>query len=334
MRLIQRRGRLQSVLGVMAFLAGLVYSVCVSAAPSELPITPRTADEARAWRSRVDRNAATLAKGLTPAGQKIFLASVQRLHDYAGAHCGSIPARGVLAEGQGSCLTTIYFNYLAALPSASYRVGAWQVYETGIYGIEWADDDLMDQDAERPFWWDLQVTWPRVDADPSPISPKAKAALMKRVHQRIRAWAAGGWSLSVDVRLVALNSCYLSATIDESLYSGGAHPNEDFGEFNWNRSAERELQPGDLFPSGVDWRAGLLKLYRGHLASGPAADAASELTDADLAPWVENGWLVTERGLRIAGHWGRSRGESLPDTDISWEELGEWLRPAAVCRSP
>jgi hypothetical protein len=231
-------------------------------------------------------------------------------------------------------LANIYGNFLAALPSAFYRVGEWQVFETGIYGIEWADDDLMGQDAERPFWWDLQIGWPRVDADPSPVPVKAAAALVARVHQRMRAWSTAGWSMHVGVRLTALNGCYLSATLEESTYGGGGHPNEDFAVFNWNRATGRELQPEDLFVPGGDWRTGLLKAYRGHLASGQGADVASGLTDADLAPWVEHGWLVTDKGLRIVGHWGQSRAELVPDTDVPWQELGEWLKPTAGCRTP
>jgi hypothetical protein len=320
--------------GATACLIGLACFRDATAVASDTPIIPRTVAEAKALQARVDRETAAAAKGLTPAGRTIFLASIRRLHNYAGAHCGDPAVRGALAEGQGICLANIYGNFLAALPKALYRVGDWQVFETWIYGIEWADDDLMGQDAERPFMWDLQIGWPRVDADPSPVPAKAAAVLIARVHQRMRAWSTAGWSMDVHVRLTALNSCYLSATLEESTYAGGGHPNEDFNVFNWNRAANRELQASDLFVQGVDWRTGLLKAYRGHLASGQGAAVASGLTDADLAPWVDHGWLVTEKGLRIVGHWGQSRTESVPDTDVPWRELGEWLQPTAGCRTP
>src|SRR5256885_3991948 len=49
------------------------------------------------------------------------------------------------------------------IPDSVYRVDGHVVYETGVYGLLWADDNIQQQEAERASTWDLRVTWPRVD---------------------------------------------------------------------------------------------------------------------------------------------------------------------------
>ncbi len=233
----------------------------------------------------------------------------------------------MLEAGEDTCLLNIYDNFIVSIPASVYQVGQWRVYETGVYGIELADDSLLNEDPDRPFWWDLELTWPRVDADSSPIPSAAQHALAERTRARISSWAAGGWSFHISIHLTAINSCYVSAVTEESNYTGGAHPNEQKQLFNWNRVAQRELQPGDLFVKAPDWRAGLLQIYQRHLAAGSGAEVAASLSDENLIDRVDRGWVVTEGGVRIIGHEGRSRNETLPDVDISWSELRKWLLP-------
>jgi len=305
----------------------------VRADARSLPASLKNPAEAEALRDRIDQDAAAIAKELSPGGRKAYLASIQRLHAYASAHCGFYTGQKALEAGEDVCLLNIYGNFIPAMPDSVYQVGKWRVYETGVYGIEWADDSLLDEDPDRPFWWDLQVIWPRVDAEPSPVPSATQRALVDRIRERISSWATGGWSSNVSVRLTAINSCYVSAVMEESDYTGGAHPNEQESVFNWNQIARRQLQHGDLFATGRDWHAGLLQVYRRHLAAGQGAGVAALVSDEDLIPWVDHGWVVTDNGVRIIGHEGRTRNETLPDEDIPWTELGEWLLPGAGCGS-
>jgi hypothetical protein len=318
-----------AILGTPAF--GGPQSAAVDV--SSLPIHLRNPSDAKAVITRIDHDTAAIAAKLSPSGRRAYLASIQRLHAYASAHCGFYPGQKALEAGEDTCLLNIYDNFIVSIPGSVYQVGQWRVYETGVYGIELADDNLLKEDPDRPFWWDLELTWPRVDAESSPIPSAAQQALAERTRARISSWAAGGWSFHVSIRLTAINSCYVSAVTEESNYTGGAHPNEQEQLFNWNRVAQRELQSEDLFAKAPDWRAGLLQIYRRHLAAGSGADVAASLSDEDLLDWVDHGWVVTDGGVRIIGHEGRSRNETLPDADIAWSELGKWLLPGAACGS-
>jgi len=301
-------------------------------ATDALPTMLTSVAQAEALQARIDRAAAALAKVLTPVGRKAYLTSIQRLHDYAAAHCGYYDGQKKLQPGESTCLLNIQGNFLDSLPRSVYRVGNWRVYETGVYAIEWADDELLGQDTDVAFWWDMEVTWPRVDADPSPVPTRAMTALTQHVHERIASWATAGWSLSVQVRFEAINECYASASITESDYGGGAHPYENLTGFTWDLRAVRQLQLADLFLPDRNWRAGLLELYRNHLASGSAAAALKELDDDSLALSLGDGWLVTDKGLRLLNREGSTRIERLPDVELTWNELAQGLSPSAACR--
>ncbi len=289
--------------------------------------------EAEALRARIDHDAVALARGLGPDARKAYLNSVRRLHAYAAAHCGYYVGQKKLEPGEGTCLLNIHGNFLAALPQSVYRVGKWHVYETGAYGIEWADGELLEEDPARPFWWDLQIIWPRVDAESSPVPAPTTLALSRLVHERIARWATGGWSVDVQVRFAAINDCYVSASIVESDYTGGAHPNDGAAAFNWSRAAHRELLPSDLFAPDRDWRLGLLALYRHHLAPGPVAQTAAKLDDDSLASSLQGGWVVTDEGLRFLSREGASRAETLPAVEVAWRELSGLLLPGAACQA-
>jgi len=243
-------------------------------------------------------------------------------------------------QGDARCLRYQYFNYLAAVPDTVYRVGRWTVYNTSVYGLEWADEDLQGTDPSRAFTWDFQLTWPRVDARVNPtlgeVTPgdSAFAALGARVHTLMAEWIQAGWNRSLDVHLEGVNDCYVSANITDSTYSGGAHPYEDFSTFNWNVRAKRVLQNADLFRTDTDWKSEILALYRQRLqASG-----------TDLSEWVlssdgtnslfTDGFVITDNGLRFVEHEGATRNETVPAIDLSWHDLAPWLVAGASCPPP
>ena len=170
------------------------------------------------------------------------------------------------------------------------------MYETGVYGLLWADERLQQQDPERPFTWDLRVTWPLIDepGDPSgPMGGRAERALADEVHARMTNWVAGLWMLSPDVHLESLGRCYVSARLTSSWYSDGAHPNEDFEVFNWLLPANRRLTQADLFRDDSDWRRGLLGLIES--ASAPLPTASVTMT---WPPGSIMGTLRRPRGSR------------------------------------
>jgi len=143
-------------------------------------------------RTRIERETNKVVRALSPEGKNAVNRSLSRFLDWAGGYC----------QGDARCLRNQYFNYLAAIPDSVYRVGRWTVYTTGVYALEWADEDLQGMDPDRPFTWDLQLTWPRVDAQESPLqrqvplSGLAYDALGVRVRKLMADWAEGGWSRS------------------------------------------------------------------------------------------------------------------------------------------
>ena len=182
----------------------------------------------------------------------------------------------------------------------------------------WADDALQQQDPARALNWDLRVTWPRVDEPADTTKPmwgRVSYALADEVHSRVSKWSINGWELYVAVHVESLSTCYVSARIESSWYSGGAHPNEDFEVFNWLRSANRRLTNEDL------------DLYRKRL--GAAADG---LSDYVLGTSVDHGYVATSSGITLIRHWGRSRAEPpLPDVALTWADLRPWLSATASC---
>jgi hypothetical protein len=233
---------------------------------------------------------------------------MRRFFEWAEGYC----------QGDARCLRNQYYNYLAAIPDSVYRVGRWTVYGTGVYALEWADEDLQRMDPDRAFTWDLQLVWPRMDTKGHPpISDLAYGALGARVHKLMADWIQAGWDRLLDVHLEGFDDCYVSASITGSTYSGGAHPYEDFSTFNWNVRAKRALQNTDLFRTDADWKSEILALYRQRRqASG---------TD---------GFVITASGLRFVQHQGATRNENVPAVDLSWNDLAPWLIPGAICSMP
>jgi hypothetical protein len=221
-----------------------------------------------------------------------------------------------------------------------YRVGRWTVYDTGVYALEWADEDLLDTDPDRAGPWDLQLTWPRVDAKASPmqsqvpLSGLAYGALGARVHKLMANWIEGGWDRLVAVHLEGVNDCYVSASITGSTYSGGAHPYEDFSTFNWNVRAKRALQNTDLFRADLDWKPEIIALYRQRLQASGTDLSEWALSSDGTNSLFADGFVITDNGLRFVEHEGATRNENVPAMDLTWDDLAPWLNPGAICSIP
>jgi hypothetical protein len=307
--------------GRRLLLAGLLCGgAALAAAAPQIPLDLTAAQ----LRVRIDDASAAAAKPLSPEARTERERSLTRFYNATGSFCG-IPS-----GAEDSCVHNEYYNYLAHIPSSVYRVDGHVVYETAVYGLLWADDSLQQQDPERPFTWDLRVTWPRVDepaSDSNPLWGTVEHALAEEAHARMAKWVGAFWSWDLDVHLESLGRCYVSARLMSDWYAGGAHPNEEFEVFNWLRSANRRLTHADLFRDGSDWHRGILDLYRKRL--GAAADG---LRDEVLAPWVDHGYVATSSGITLISHWGRSRAEPpLPDVVLTWADLRPWLSATAPC---
>jgi hypothetical protein len=279
-------------------------------------------------RTRIERETTKVIRTLSPEGKDAVHRSLRRFLEWAGGYC----------QGEARCLRNQYINYLADIPGSVYRVGRWTVYNTGVYSLEWADEDLQHMDPERAlFTWDLQLTWPRVDAKVIPIqshvasTEAAFGALGDRVRKLMADWIQGGWNRSLDVHLEGVNDCYVSASITGSTYSGGAHPNEDFSTFNWNVRARRALENTDLFRTDSDWRSEVLALYRRRLQASGTELSEWALSADGMNSLFTDGFVVTDNGLRFVEHEGETRNERVPAIDLSWQDLAPWLVPGAVC---
>jgi hypothetical protein len=281
-------------------------------------------------RTHIDLETTKVVQTLSPEGRRLMNQSLNRFVLWAEGVC----------QGDTGCLRNQYYNYLAAIPNSVYRVGRWTVYNTGIYALEWADENLQGMDPDRPFTWEFQLTWPRVDATNNPIpghvalANSAYGALAARVHKLMADWIQGGWDRSLDVHLEGINDCYVSATITGSTYSGGAHPYEDFSTFNWNVKAKRALQNLDLFRTDKDWKSAIIAVYRQRLKAR-GTELSEWALSADGVNWLfTDGFVITDNGLRFVEHEGATRNEGVPAIDLLWDDLAPWLIPGAICSTP
>ncbi|MDP9014577.1 MAG: hypothetical protein M3O41_18335 [Pseudomonadota bacterium] len=276
--------------------------------------------------THIERQTTKAARRLSAEGRRVMHQSVNRFLNWAEGYC----------QGDAGCLRSQYYNYLEAIPNSVYRVGRWTVYNTGVYALEWADEDLQGMDPDRAFTWDLQLTWPRVDAASNPgqglaLADAAYSALRARVHQLMADWIKGGWNLVLDVHLEGLDDCYVSASIITSTYAGGAHNYEDFSTFNWNVRAKRALQNADLFRVDSDWKSAILALYRQRLQESGTDLSEWALSSDGMDTLFTNGFVTTASGLRFVQHQGATRNENVPAVDLSWNDLAPWLVPEASC---
>jgi|GEM_PF-6174570 len=285
----------------------------VSAPPQEL-------------RARIDSASAKLGAALSPAGREVSKQSLSRFYRWVSGYCRGDEVQSDLSPDAQTCIRNQYFNYLARIPDSVYRIGQWTVFETGIYGLIWADDDLQGEDAARPFTWDLQVVWPRVDADHSPLADGFSAALAEQIRVSESSWAASGWERGIEVRLAAIGDCYISATVTGSTYGGGAHPYEDYGTFNWNRRTKRAIYFAGLLQAKSESQNGVFNLYKRRLGQ-----SATGISDDSLRQSLQSGFLLTDNALRVIEQEGRSRMERLPQVDIPWSELSSWVLPGVPC---
>jgi len=277
--------------------------------------------------ARIERETTKIVQPLSPEGKAAMDRSLRRFLDWAEAYC----------QGDARCLRNQYFNYLAAIPNSVYRVGRRTVYATGVYALEWADEDLQRMEPDRAPAWVLQLTWPRVDArgDPlpghGPPPGTAFGPLGDLMHKVMADWIQAGWDRSIDVHLEAVNDCYVSANITGSTYTGGAHPYEDFSTFNWNVKARRTLENPDLFRADTEWKSDILALYRQRLQASGTDLSEWALSSPGMSSLFTDGFVITDDGLRFVEHEGATRNERVPAIDLSWHELAPWLVPGATC---
>jgi hypothetical protein len=277
--------------------------------------------------THIERETIKVGRILSPESRRVMHQSMNRFLLWAEGYC----------QGDDRCLRNQYWNYLAAIPNSVYRVGPWTVYNTGIYAVEWADEDLQGMDPDRFFTWNLQLTWPRVDSTTNPIpghvalTNTAYGALAAQVHKVMVDWVQEGWDRSLDVHLEGVNDCYVSASVTGSTYSGGAHPYEDFSTFNWNVKAKRPLQNTDLFRTDKEWKSEIAELY-GQRVKASGTDLSEWARSIDGMTWLfTNGFVITDHGLRFVEHEGATRNENVPAIDLSWNDLAPWLLPGVIC---
>jgi len=283
--------------------------------------------------TKIDQKTSEMSRALSPAAHDARQRSLSRFYQWVEGYCGVLGA-----TSDPRCVHDQYFNYLDHISQSVYSVGHWKVYETAAYGLLWADGDLLDQDFAQPLTWDLQVTWPHVDAEPSPISRKMGWALKEKVHSLVADWAVGGWELNVSNRVETINACYASVGIEKSTYRGGAHSNVEFEAFNWNRKSDALLNIADLFKPGSDWRHQLVALYEKHVRAGDSGVRPTILEDEPfltkkiLELGVDKETLVTDQGLKIViGGLAPAYGMILPGIEMKWSELQPLLAPSALC---
>jgi hypothetical protein len=323
----RRTATLIAALLICAFLAP-----CAGRTETPGSVEPISTKIHQFW-TDIDRQTDKIAKTLSPAAREAIQRSLLRFHQWAAGYCGVSDSREGLSAGDVSCVKGHYVNFLTHIPQSVYSIGTWTVYETSVYGLLWADDDLLGQDPTRPFTWDLQVTWPHVDAAPSPLSWKMNGALKDKVYSFISGWAVGGWEDDVTVHIETINACYASVGIHQYIYGGGAHGNDIFQSFNWNQMSDAPLSLAELFKPGIDWRHAIMTLYKKHLQSGDdTAPAASIPDEAFPDAWITRNTIVTDRGLQIVVDVSSPR-DAVPDVELTWAELQPWLAPSAPCTS-
>jgi hypothetical protein len=310
---------------VVAFGAFVASSLAIAQAQST-ELTDLLNAPTQEIRAQIDRASAIVVRSLSPIGQEASRLSLSRFYRWVDGNCLENGAQGTRAQEVESCVRNQYVNYFARIPGSVYQVGDWTAYETGIFGLIWADDDLQGQDASRPFTWELQVIWPRIDSVNSPLSGDFSSALAEEVRALESGWATGGWSRYIEVRIAAINDCYISASVTGSTYSGGAHPYEDYRTFNWDRRTKRPIVLTTLLQANPASLNGALNLYKKRLG-----ESATGVSDDSLQHLLQSGFLLMDSGIRIIDQEGRSRIERLPEVDIPWLELSPWLVPSVPC---
>jgi hypothetical protein len=320
------RSRSATLTGVLLSLACLAPRAGLTDTPGSLD--PTDAKVHQLW-TDINRQTDAIAKALSPPARQAILSSLSRFQQWVGGYCGVSASLKDASASDLSCVHNQYFNFLAHIPQSVYQIGRWTVYETSVYGLEWADGDLLDQDPTRPFTWDLQLIWPQVDASPTPLSRKMILALKDKVHLLVSGWAVGGWEVDVSVNIDAINACYESVGIHQYIYGGGVHGNGDSHFLNWNRMSDLPLTLADLFKLGGDWRHAVVNLYEKHLRSSKSGVPPAFMLDENhLERWIS----VTDHGLKIVID-GLPPAGGVPEVELTWAELQPWLVPSAPCTS-
>lgn len=329
-----RRAMLTGVLMIIVCVAP-----CLGRTEETTLVGPNSAKVGDLW-TDIDRETDAVAKPLSPAARQAIQASVSRFYQWVAAYCGVSVSLRDLSADDARCVRDEYINFLADIPQSVYRVGRWSIYETSVYGLEWADGDLLDQDVTRPFTWRLRLKWPQVDLEPSPLSRKMIEFMKEKAHSIVSGWAVGGWEVYVALRIEAINRCYVAVGIERSVYGGGAHSNGFFDSFTWSRATDAPLNLAELFKPGIDWRHQVVILYEKHVRSGDAGVRPSILedqpflTEESLERSIDEDTFVTDQGLKIViGGLAPAYGLVLPGIELKWAELQPWLVPSAACAS-
>jgi hypothetical protein len=285
----------------------------------------------------IDRKTAAVAKTLSSAGSQAIQDSLSRFYQWVDADCDKAEALKDPSGGNQRCIYDEYFNYLDHVPKSVYPVGPWTVYETAVYGLLWGALDPLDQDLHRAPG-ELKIIVPHVDAEPNPLTQQLSRELTEQVHSLVSAWAVEGRQLSLSVHVETINQCYATFGIEQSVYTGGAHPNGYFQSFNWNRMSDAPVNLANLFNPGSDWQHNVVALYEKHVRSGDGGIRPSIfedqpfLTEESLARSIDKEAVVTDHGLKIVvGGLAPAYDLILPGIVLKWSELQPWLAPSAPC---
>lgn len=320
--------------------AVLVMMVCLVACVGRTA-TPQVvgpnSTEVHRLETDIDRKTTAIARALSSSGSRAMQDSLSRFYQWVDAYCGKAEAPKDPSGGNQRCIYDEYFNYLDHVPKSVYSVGPWTVYETAVYGLLWGATDPPDQDLHRPPG-ELKLSVPHVDAAPTPLSKQLSWALTEQVHSLVSGWAVEGRQLSLSVHVETINKCYATFGIEQSVYTGGAHPNGYFQSFNWNRTSDAPVNLADLFKPGTDWNHNLVTLYEKHVRSGDGGIRPSIfedqpfLTEESLERSIDKETVVTDHGLKIVvGGLAPAYGLILPGIVLKWAELQPWLAPSAPC---
>ncbi|MEO6802280.1 MAG: DUF3298 domain-containing protein [Granulicella sp.] len=243
-----------------------------------------------------------------------------------------------------ACLEGPYRARAEELQKMTTRRGSVLFYSRAVYLAAPVKDAVSaGATAEFPGFGTVTARWVQADShDPEWVAWNAAMALWAR---EMFDGKDGPWTpalvegadesifTAVEQLTPALISVYLQ---DDSMGHGAAHPNSSWKHIHWLRTARREMQPGDVFQDGSDWKKALSERCwtnlqqklgaRGLLIKGPTA---KELVAVTGSP---RDWTFESGGLTISfpEYSVSPRAFPAPDVTVPWSVL----RPYLAANSP